>query len=666
VTAAAAALDESGGYNQYDCLSTLRLRDWLLDRAAEHDVPLADAGPTDEKSDSGGRIEDDQALVESLTGDFAELPRAERTGDQQARALLAASLGYHQREAKPFWWAHFDRLAHPLDEWADTSDVMVVDQVEVVSDWARTGRQPKPHRTLRVRGEVAGDTELPRELFALYDAAELPIGVQAPPGYRGHTNVTVIGRTDDDAGDVTIDEISATADAGGPSLPMALTPRPTIRTDGLAAAITEVATAVANGAVTASAALDLLRRRPPRLTDGGALPAVEPDAQRLTEVVARLDDSYLAVQGPPGSGKTHTGAAIVAALVERGWTVGVVAQSHRVIENFLSVVADTGVPADRIGKKADTAERWTALKDPGIPEWLDGDGGRVLGGTAWDFTSVKRVPRGRLDLLVIDEAGQFSLANTVAVSVAAHRLLLLGDPQQLPQVSQGTHPEPCDESALAWVMDGHNVMRGDRGYFLADSWRLHPVLCRAVSHLSYDDRLRPRPEAAARELTGVAPGVERVLVDHVGNSTASWEEAEAVLARIRQLLGTPWRDGAGADPRPLTECDILVVAPYNAQVAIISRALRDTGLKDVRVGTVDKFQGQQAPVVLVSLAASDPAEVPRGMGFLLSRNRINVAISRAQWCSVLVRSPRLTDYLPGDPASLAELGAFLSLDRAAR
>ena len=661
---AARALAEIRDYNEYDCYSTLRLRDWLLSRAAEHGVPPAGPDPADEKAGSDERIEDDQALVESLIGDFADLPRTERTDDQQARALLAASLGYHQREAKPFWWAHFDRLAHPVDEWADTSEVMVVDEVKVVSDWARTGRQPKPHRTLRVRGEVAGGTELPGDLFALYDAAELPAGVQAPPGYRGHTNVKVTGRTDDNAGDVTIDEISATPDPGGPPLPMALAPRPTIRTDGLATAITEVAVAVADGALTDSAALDLLRRRPPRLSDGGALPRVAPDAQRLTEVVTRLDDSYLAVQGPPGSGKTHTGAAIVASLVERGWTVGVVAQSHRVIENFLTAVADAGVPADRIGKKADTAERWTALKDTDIRQWLAGDGGRVLGGTAWDFTNAKRVPRGMLDLLIVDEAGQFSLANTVAVSVAAHRLLLLGDPQQLPQVSQGTHPEPCDESALAWVMDGHNVMPGDRGYFLADSWRLHPTLCRAVSHLSYDDRLRARPEAAARELAGVAPGVERVLVDHAGNSTSSVQEAEAVLARTRQLLGTPWRDGAGADPRPLAERDILVVAPYNAQVATIGRALRDAGLTDVRVGTVDKFQGQQAPVVLVSLAASDPAEVPRGMGFLVNRNRINVAISRAQWCAILVRSPRLTDYLPGDPASLAELGAFLSLGHA--
>jgi uncharacterized protein len=663
---AAAALEEIRDYNRYDCLSTMRLRDWLLARAADCGVLLEAAPPPEPSASPGGLIEADEALTAALTDDFADLPRTERTADQQARALLAASLGYHQREAKPFWWAHFDRLAHPVDEWADTSDVLLVDDAEVAQDWACTGRQKKPHRTLRVRGEVAGGTEISHELFALYDAADLPVGVEAAPGHRGTTNVTVTDRNPDDAGQVTIDEIGATAENGGPALPMALAPRPTIRTDGLAAAITEVAAAVAGGALLDSAVLDLLRRRPPRLVDGGPLPDVAPDAAHLAGIVTALDDSYLAVQGPPGSGKTHTGAEVVTALVDLGWTVGVVAQSHRVIENFLTAVADAGVAPDRIGKKgAEAPELWTALADPRIPEWLAGDGGRVLGGTAWDFTNTKRVPRGALDLLVVDEAGQFSLANTVAVSVAARRLLLLGDPQQLPQVSQGTHPEPCDESALSWVMDSHRVMPADRGYFLANSWRLHPQLCAAVSRLSYDDRLRARPEAAGRDLADVPPGFERILVDHHGNATSSVPEAEAIVVRARELIGRPWRETRDAAPRPLAEADILVVAPYNAQVATIRRAMLGAGLDGVRVGTVDKFQGQQAPVVFVSLAASDPAEVPRGMGFLLNRNRINVAISRAQWSAIVVRSPRLTDYLPSDPPSLAELGAFIALAESA-
>jgi superfamily I DNA and/or RNA helicase len=287
----------------------------------------------------------------------------------------------------------------------------------------------------------------------------------------------------------------------------------------------------------------------------------------------------------------------------------------------------------------------------------------VIGGTAWDFTNRKRIAVGSLDLLVIDEAGQFSLANTVAVSTAAHRLLLLGDPQQLPQVSQGTHPEPCDSSALAWTMGGHRVMPADRGYFLDRTWRMHPDLTRAVSRLAYEDRLQSSEAVTgARSLAGVAPGIGILEVDHADNSVESPEEALAVIAEVQRLLGREWSaPETGQGPRPLEQNDVLVVAPYNAQVALVRRRLDAAGLADVRVGSVDKFQGQEAPVVIVSMTASAPADVPRGMDFLLSRNRVNVAVSRAMWCAVIVRSPRLTDYLPADPIGLARLGAFIGL-----
>jgi len=386
----------------------------------------------------------------------------------------------------------------------------------------------------------------------------------------------------------------------------------------------------------------------------------------LADVVADLDDSYVAVQGPPGSGKTYTGARVVKALVELGWKVGVVAQSHRVIENFLDAVASAGVPADQIGKKADRPNpRWTALQDSKIAAWIAGHGtdGGVIGGTTWDMVNTKRIARGQLDLLVIDEAGQFSLANTIAVSVAAKRLLLLGDPQQLPQVSQGTHPEPCDESALAWVMNGHHVMPEDRGYFLARSWRMAPELCAAVSTLSYDGKLESQEDVTGvRQIEGVAAGIEVVEVDHHDDATSSAEEASEVVVQVRRFLGLTWIAPDEPVPwRQMTEHDVLVVAPYNAQVSLIRKMLDGAGLSAVRVGTVDKFQGQEAPVVIVSMTASAASEVPRGMDFLLNRNRVNVAVSRGKWCTVILRSPRLTDYLPSSPAALADLGAFIGL-----
>ncbi|HVV30451.1 MAG TPA: TM0106 family RecB-like putative nuclease [Mycobacteriales bacterium] len=661
------ALAAIADYNEYDCVSTLRLRDWLLERAAEHRVDLAQTVTSEEDGSAGKLIDADPELTRKLTADFADLPRAERTPEQQARALLAASLGYHQREDKPVWWAHFDRLQHPVEDWADTAGVMLVDEVELLDDWAITGKQKKPHRTSRVSGTVGGGIDVPAEVFVLYDPTDMPTGVEAPPGYRGTTKATVVGRAGDDPDTVVIDEISATAEAGGAARPVALAPCSVVPTSTLRTAITEVAMAVAAGG-TQSAIFDLLARRPPRLRTGGPVPpsAGPPDAELLAGVVANLDGSYLAVQGPPGSGKTYTGGRVVKLLVESGWKVGIVAQSHRVVENFLDCVAQAGLPAVQIGKKAEAPNPgWTGLKGSKIASWIadHGAGGCVLGGTAWDFVNTNGVSRGELDLLVVDEAGQFSLANTIAVSVAAKRLLLLGDPQQLPQVSQGTHPEPCDESALSWIMDGHYVMPSDRGYFLSRSWRMHPDLCAAVSRLSYDGKLASQAEVtSARHLAGFSAGVEVVQIDHQDNATSSVEEAAAVAGQVGRFLGQQWTaPDEDSGPRPLAERDILVVAPYNAQVSAVRRALDGAGFKEVRVGTVDKFQGQEAPVVIVSMTASAPSEVPRGMGFLLNRNRVNVAVSRAKWRTVIVRSPSLTDYLPNNPAALAELGAFIGL-----
>jgi uncharacterized protein len=237
--------------------------------------------------------------------------------------------------------------------------------------------------------------------------------------------------------------------------------------------------------------------------------------------------------------------------------------------------------------------------------------------------------------------------------------LLLGDPQQLPQVSQGTHPEPVDTSALDWLVDGRRTLPDERGYFLDLSYRMHPAVCAAVSALSYEGRLHSHDCAAARHLDGYPPGVHVSSVAHQGNSTESPEEAQAIAAQIERLLGRSWTDEHGT--RPLAVSDVLVLAPYNAQVTLIRQELSAAGLGAVRVGTVDKFQGGQAPVVFVSMTASSADVVPREMSFLLNRNRLNVAVSRAQYAAVIVRSELLTEYLPGTPSGLIDLGAFLAL-----
>jgi uncharacterized protein len=283
----------------------------------------------------------------------------------------------------------------------------------------------------------------------------------------------------------------------------------------------------------------------------------------------------------------------------------------------------------------------------------------VVGGTAWDFSNPARVPARSLDLLVIDEAGQFSLATTAASAVAARNLLLLGDPQQLPQVSQGLHPEPVDRSALGWISDGHDVLPAELGFFLPQTRRMHPALAERVSVLSYEGRLRAHPESAGRFLEGVAPGLHAQPVVHDGDATESADEAERVVQLVRRTLGRAWHDEHG--DRVLAEDDIIVVTPYNAQLALVRAALADAGHGGVRVGTVDKFQGREAVVAIVSLAASSAEYAPRGPRFLLMKNRLNVAVSRAKWAAYLVYSPLLAEHLPHRPDGVAELSAFITL-----
>jgi uncharacterized protein len=295
-----------------------------------------------------------------------------------------------------------------------------------------------------------------------------------------------------------------------------------------------------------------------------------------------------------------------------------------------------------------------------VADFLAGVGGGVVGGTAWTFCNEKAVGPKSLDLIVVEEAGQYSLANTIAVAEAAQRILLLGDPQQLSEVSQGAHPEPIDTSALGWLSAGHDVLPRELGIFLDTSFRMHPDLCEVVSELAYEGKLKA-VDTSTRFLDVVEPGLHLRPVRHRDNSVESVEEATEILHIVEELMGHSWtKDGV---TKPLRDWDknIIVVAPYNAQVNLIRRELDKYGFHDIPVGTVDKFQGQEAPIAILSMSASSLQDVPRGIDFLLSKNRLNVALSRAQWASYLVYSPGLLDYAPKTPANLALLARFATL-----
>ncbi len=672
-------LEEIAAYNRYDCLSTLRLRDWLLHRAAEAGVSVGLAAPerpVPEVEPSALRDELLELAGESAAPHVSSADRTrERTPDQTAAAFAAAALDYHRREQKSFWWAHFARLVDPIEAWEGTRDVFVVERGEVERDWHREEGQRIDRRRLRLFGQFGPGSAVKAgtDAFLLYEFPGPFPATQGGPGARSLRRVR-LGEVGDDC--ILIEETRPDDVPEYRALPSAVTPGPPPPAGAQRTAIESWCRSIvdAQPGWPRDPVTDLLRRVPPRTTgapmaERAGRASAESLVDEVTRAVADLADSYLAVQGPPGTGKTFLGAHVIASLVrDRRWRIGVVAQSHAVVENLLAqVVVTAGLEAALVGKVPQSG----ADPDPDCPfTVLPRDGqlafaldrvgtGCVIGGTAWDFSNPGRVPARSLDLLVIDEAGQFSLAATAASAVSARRLLLLGDPQQLPQVSQGLHPEPIDRSALGWISDGHDVLPEGLGFFLPQTRRMHPALAAPVSALSYEGRLRAHPEAASRFLGGIEPGLHPQPVHHDGDSTQSQAEARRVVELVQQVLGRPWRENGRE--RPLAADDVIVVTPYNAQLALVRDALADAGHGAVRAGTVDRFQGREAVVAIVSLAASSAEYAPRGMGFLIMKNRLNVAVSRAKWAAYLVYSPALTEHLPHRPEGLAELSAFIRL-----
>ncbi|NQW03676.1 MAG: AAA family ATPase [Acidobacteria bacterium] len=358
-----------------------------------------------------------------------------------------------------------------------------------------------------------------------------------------------------------------------------------------------------------------------------------------------LRDAVLAIQGPPGTGKTYSGGEMICDLVAAGKSVGVTAHSHAVITNLLRAVRKEAARPERRGMKVPIAH----IDRDGDEEFCD-EAPVVVGGTVWFWTSDNASP---VDVLFVDEAGQMSLANTLACTVSAGALVLLGDPQQLEQPTKGVHPDGVGGSALQHFLAGHKTMPAERGEFLEVTRRLAPSICDFTSECFYEDRLEWLPGLEKQVLRGgrrfTGAGLRIVPVEHDGNRNASDEEVAEVQRIVDDLLApdSKWVNEEGK-AKQLKAKDVLIVSPYNAQVGRLQDALGE----GARVGTVDKFQGQEAPVVIYSMATSRPEDAPRGLGFLYSLNRFNVATSRARCLCILVASPRLFEPDCQSPAQM--------------
>jgi predicted RecB family nuclease len=632
------------GYNQDDCRSTLELRNWL-ERLRDLEIARGAAvvRPALPATEANVKVKERQLKVDALRARLLARRGRAPVAEAEALRVLAYLIDWHHREDKVSWWEYF-RLRDLPDE-ALLEEGMAVTGLQFVE---RLG-QVISSKTRKPTKSILDRYAYPVQECEIRAGAELHL------------------RTGGKFGDVeAVDRTLRLIDVRkGPSQigthPISAFVSDHVSSDVLIAAIGRIGEAAADRGLEGEAgwagAIDLLMRRPPRVAgrDLAALPRRigESVTDFATRIVGDLDETLLPIQGPPGSGKTYVGARMIAALVRQGRRVGVTATSHKVIQNLLAEVARASaadeapavlghkvgavdLPGGSVREFTDNITPLTALQANEI---------QVLGGTAYLWARPEYA--NAVDVLFVDEAGQMSLANVIAVSHAARRLVLLGDPRQLEQPQKGSHPDGVGVSALDHILGGQATMPAERGLFLPTTWRLAPAICRATSELFYDDKLSPAVGVDQVRLSGAGrfegAGVWMIDVPHEGNRNASDEEAAEVARLIEEIRapGAQWIDSRG-QAHPLIDADILVVAPYNAQVNRVEDRLRAAG-RVVRVGTVDRFQGQQAPVVIYTMATSSPEEAPRGLEFLYSANRLNVATSRAQAAAIIVVSPKLLE-----------------------
>ncbi len=635
-----AVLEQIRLYNRDDCLSTWKLRDWLEERRWEAErlfgvqlprpEPKSDA-PSEALSQQQQQV---QAAVVRLTDGVPD-EDAERTREQRARWLLAQLLDWHRREDKSAWWRYFGLRDMTDEELRDEGEPIAgLEYVGIVGgtrqSWIHRYRFPPQENDIDAGTDVTDPA-----------TKKTPGSVHA---------------IDQDAGTV---DLKRAKNSETPH-PTALVPLLTWPNVEQRKALLRVGEWVAENGIDGPgpyrAARDLLLQLPPRAGQGDAEHLVRPDESQLDaakRLALALDSTVLPIQGPPGSGKTYMGARMIVELVRAGRKVGIVANSHKVIGKLLADVcryADETSVAVRAIQKATEEQRCEArivkcTNDNGeVHAKLAAGEVDIAAGTAWLWSRADMA--NAVDTLFVDEAGQMALANVVAVSGAARNLVLLGDPQQLDQPLQGSHPTGAEKSALGHLLSDRRTMDPTRGLFLERTWRLHPSITAFTSDVFYEGRLESEPHLAQHHIGGddafADAGLRYVPVRHEGRQNDAPEEAATVAHVIESLLGRDWTDEQGR-VRPLTLDQILVITPYNAQVSLIKRTLEAQGLPTARVGTVDKFQGQEGAVSIYSMASSTPEDAPRGLEFLYSLNRLNVATSRAKALAILVCSPKLLE-----------------------
>jgi predicted RecB family nuclease len=630
-------------YNFDDVRSTYELREWLLS-LRPGGLDWANHVAVDESKvvKAGELTEAELKLIpyrERLTG-LLPADRAAWSDEERMRELTYFLLDFHRRADKPEWWAMFART--------EMTDEELIEDPECLGGLRQVGH-PVPDK---------------KSLIWTYEYPE-----QATKLRTGSS--VVQASTREPLGSLTLDDEKRTVTVRrGAAKPLpsqlSLGPGGPLPSKIIQGALFRFTDSLLEGSHKYRASEAFLRREMPRLakhTNGE--PIVSQDdltIDRIADAIARLDGSYLFIQGPPGAGKTYTASHAIVELMSRGFRVGVSSNSHKAINNLLVAVEEVATERKFIfrgAKKSSRGEDETFIKGKYIEDVFDNDDIdtrelQLIAGTAWLFSDA--LFEQKQDFLFIDEAGQVCLANVIAMGTSAKNIVLLGDQMQLGQPIKGVHPGESGLSSLEYLLQGKATISADRGIFLGTTWRMHPDVCQFISDAVYDGRLHPEPHNSNRVLVLDArasaelrsSGIQFVEAKHDGCSQESQEEADIVRRLVEGLLTQRCRDRDGRE-HPMELANILVVAPYNMQVNLLRRVLPAGG----RIGTVDKFQGQEAEVVIVSMTTSSGDYLSRHMDFLFSKNRLNVAISRARSLAIVIANSDLLSIRCRSPEDMA-------------
>lgn len=635
-------------YNIDDCESTQELVDWLRLRQAEHDI--AYIGKTDVV---------EPEIKEEINERIVLRDRLLQNTRDPISSLLAWSLEFHRREAKPVFWRLFDRLGLTSEE--------LLDDLDCLAHCTRTDKAPyKP--TPRARNFAYEYSFDPTQEFKGASESYYILGQETEDGKQLKATYIKEGSCIDKG--YLILQMKEELDAA-----LTLIPDEYVRPDPIPAAIANVAGKFEKGLLGQSAILDFLGKQKPNILGHQVGQSIAPShdpherLEQVIQAIINLDHSYLTIQGPPGSGKTYTGKHVIADLIKRGKKVGISSNSHKAINNLLISTVDYCHREGINGYFACTKDTDEQLHTLGV-HIIDNksiasniQSSCVIGTTAWGFA--REDLEGAFDYLFIDEAGQVSVANLIAMSQATQNLVLMGDQMQLGQPSQGSHPDDSGLSVLDYLLHKMPTIPDDMGVFLGTTYRMHSAVNQFISEAIYESKLESAPENDSqcinipinyRGILNKEAGIITVPVEHEGNTQASDEEVEQIVILANQLLGRVFTAKNGSQ-HPISWDDMLFVAPYNHQVNKLKAALGE----GVKVGSVDKFQGQEAPIVFLSMCASNANESPRGMNFLFDKNRINVAISRAQCMAIVVYSPALLEVSPTTLEQLAMINVICQL-----